>query len=254
MHSLIDYLKTWNKGENVRKFTILTGESPTKKFGNITGSNKWYDKKNVAIIQTHNLSDIDYVLKYLHFAKESIDESFKLTTRSHKRGCTKKIYEFTDPRLEEIRIHWIASEIYQAIKRVNRNMIYASDVLIFLNNEKVIELIQRQMNNSSLEVIDYMDDAFEVEKTKQDEYVEEMKKDSYASKFINLLAEIQNGMHSELLDSDRRISKIKAREHLGIKTSGNFSNKVLNKSEVFFYCQTRNIKLDGQYIKLPRTG
>lgn len=222
-------------------------------FGNITGSNKWYDKKNVAIIQTHNLSDIDYILKYLHYAKGHIDTQFELTAKCTGRW-EKKIYSFTNPILEDIRVHWIASEIYQSVKRINRNMLYSSDVIIFLNNEKIIQLIQEQMKNCQLEVIDYTEDLFQLEKTKQDEYVDELKKDSYATKFINLLAETQNGLHPELVDNNNRISKIKAREYLGIKTSGNFSNKVLNKSEVLFYCQARNIKLDGQYIKLPPTG
>lgn len=222
-------------------------------FGNITGSNQWYDKKNVAIIQTHNLSDVDYILKFLHYSRERIDEKFNLSARSTGRW-EKKIYSFTEPKLEDIRIHWIASEIYQAIKRVNRNMLYSSDVLIFLNNEKIISLIQEQMKNCSLEIYEYKEDMFQVERSKQDEYVETLKKDSYATKFINLLAETQNGLHPELLDCNNRISKIKAREFLGIKSSGNFSNKVLNKSEVIFYCQVRNIKLDGQYIKLPQTG
>lgn len=222
-------------------------------FGNITGSNKWYDKKNVAIIQTHNLSDIDYILKYLHYAKGHIDEQFELTAKCTGR-CAKKIYSFTNPILEDIRIHWIASEIYQSVKRINRNMLYSSDVIIFLNNEKIIQLIQEQMKNCQLEVVEYKEDMFQLERTKQDDYVDSLKKDSYATKFINLLAETQNGLHPELIDKDNRISKIKAREYLGIKTSGNFSNKVLNKSEVLFYCQTRNIKLDGQYIKLPSTG
>ena len=95
---------------------------------------------------------------------------------------------------------------------------------------------------------------FHVEKNKQDDYVEKLKQESYATKFIELLSDVQNGLHPELLDKNNRIPKIKVREYLGIKTSGNFSNKVLNKSEVMFYCQTRNISLTGQYIKLPQVG
>lgn len=221
-------------------------------FGNVTGSNKWYDKKNVAIIQTHNLSDVDYILKYLHYAKKKIDGEFDLSARCNGKRIH-KLYSFNDKRLEEIRVKWIASEIYQAIKRVNRNMQYDSDVLIFINNEEVIELLKSQMVNCQVEVIEY-DEKFIFEKSKQDEYFEELKKDSYASKFIDFLAETQNGLHQDFVDSNRRISKVKLRNYLGIKTSGNFSNKVLNKTEVIRYCEARNISLSGQYIKLPNTG
>lgn len=222
-------------------------------FGNITGSNQWYDKKNVAIIQTHNLSDVDYILKYLHYAKETIEESFPLTCKCNGR-TVKRMYSFTDKRLEKIRIHWIASEIYQAVKRVNRNMRYATDVLIFINNEEVIELIKSQMKNCTVETIDFENDMFIMEKSKQDDYVETLKQDSYATRFIEFLAETQNGLHPEFLDEKHRISKGKLREYLGIKTSSNFADKVLRKSEVISYCQVREIDLSGQYIKLPNTG
>lgn len=222
-------------------------------FGNITGSNQWYDKKNVAIIQTHNLSDVDYILKYLHYAKETIEESFPLTCKCNGR-TVKKIYSFTDKRLEKIRIHWIASEIYQAVKRVNRNMRYATDVLIFINNEEVIELIKSQMKNCIVETIDFENDMFIMEKSKQDDYVETLKLDSHATRFIEFLAEIQNGLHPEFLDEKHRIPKAKLREYLGIKSSSNFADKVLRKSEVISYCQVREINLSGQYIKLPITG
>lgn len=222
-------------------------------FGNITGSNQWYDKKNVAIIQTHNLSDVNYILKYLHYSRETIEESFPLTCKCNGRAV-KRIYSFTDKRLEKIRVHWIASEIYQAVKRVNRNMSYDTDMLIFINNKDVIELLKAQMKNCSVETIDFDSDVFIMGKSKQDDYIETLKQDSYASKFIDFLAETQNGLHPEFVDNQHRIPKVKVREYLGIRSSGNFSNKVLNKSEVILYCQARDISLSGQYIKLPCTG
>lgn len=221
-------------------------------FGNVTGSNKWYDVKNVAIIQTHNLSDVDYILKYLHYGKKKIEE--KINLNGYRLGRTGySLYSFKDERLEEIRVRWIASEIYQAIKRVNRNMQYNTDVLIFINNEKVIELLKSQMKNCQYEVIEY-DDKFSFIRNKQDDYIERLQKSSYATKFIDFLAEVQNGLHQEFIDDKNRLSKVKVRNYLGINSSGNFSNKVLKKTEVIKYCQVRNIDLSGQYIKLPRTG
>lgn len=222
-------------------------------FGNITGSNKWYDIKNVAIIQTHNLSDIDYILKFLHYSKDKIDEKYNISARCKGRW-EKRIYAFTDQRLEDIRIYWIASEIYQAVKRINRNMIYESEVLIFLNNEKIISLIQEQMKNSNLEVVDYDREKFQVEKSKQDEYFKRLQQDSYATKFINLLAGIQSGLHTEFVDAQNRISKIKVREYLGINSSSNFADKVLRQTDVISYCQVRNIDLNGRYIRLPNVS
>ena len=222
-------------------------------FGNITGSNQWHDKKNVAIIQTHNLNDVDYILKYLHYGKSTIEKNFPLTCKCNGRAV-KKIYSFTDERLEKIRIHWLASEIYQAIKRVNRNMKYDTEVLIFINNGDVIDLIKAQMKNCIVEMVDYDTEMFIMGKSKQDDYVETLKQDSYASKFIDFLAEVQSGLHSEFVDKKHRIQKAKVRDFLGIKTSSNFADKVLRKSEVISYCQARDIQITGQYIKLPETG
>lgn len=222
-------------------------------FGNVTGSNKWYDIKNVAIIQTHNLSDVDYILKYMHYGKKKIEEKINLNGyRSGRTGYSS--YSFKDERLEEIRVRWIASEIYQAIKRVNRNMQYNTDVLIFINNEKVIELLKSQMKNCKYEVIEYDDDKFSFIRNKQDDYIDRLQKSSYATKFIDFLAEVQNGLHQEFIDNKNRLSKVNVRNYLGINSSGNFSNKVLKKTEVIKYCQVRNIDLSGQYIKFPRTG
>lgn len=222
-------------------------------FGNITGSNAWYDKKNVAIIQTHNLSDVDYILKFLHYSKQKLNEKFNLSARSYGRW-EQTTYSFTDSRLEDIRVYWIASEIYQAIKRVNRNMLHATDVIIFLNNEKIISLIKERMKNCSLQVVDYEKDTFQVEKSKQDEYFAKMKQDSYATRFIELLAEVQNGLHPEFVDEQNRISKIKVRGYLGINSSSNFADKVLRQTEVISYCQVRNINLNGRFIKLPKAS
>lgn len=240
-------------GKKDEMFLIDVPEENKAYFGNITGSNAWYDKKNVAIIQTHNLSDVDYILKFLHYSKEKLNEKFNLSARSCGRW-EQTTYMFTDNRLEDIRVYWIASEIYQAIKRVNRNMIHDTDVVIFLNNEKVISLLQEQMKNCTLEVIDYERDLFQVEKSKQDEYFAKMKQDSHATRFIELLAEVQNGLHPEMVDKQNRISKIKIREHLGINSSSNFADKVLRQTEVISYCQVRNIDLNGRYIKLPKVS
>lgn len=218
-------------------------------FGNITGSNQWYNKKHIAIIQTHNLSDIDYILKYLHYSRDYIDKNITLATKCNGRR-ERKIYSFKSEKLEAIRVHWIAAEIYQAIKRINRNMIYDSEVLIFMNNDDIIDLIRKQMKNCKVETIQISDNTFKYERGKQDEYIDELKKESYANKFIKLIAEIENGKHEKFSVYNGRIPKKVIREYLGIKTSGNFSNKVLNKSDVISFCKARDITVNGQYIQL----
>lgn len=220
-------------------------------FGNVTGSNQWYDKQHVAIIHTNNLSDVDYILQYLHYGRLRGIGTLSLNARCEGKK-ERRIYFFEDPILEEIRVCWIASEIYQAVKRVNRNMKFCTDILLFLKQDKVLSLLQEQMKNCRVEKVDYTEGLFEYENRKQEEYISKLKREGYAAKFVELLAEIQSGLHREIVDSQGRIRKAKIREYLGIHSSSNFSRKVLAKTEVIEYCQTRHIDCKGRYIKLPQ--
>lgn len=219
-------------------------------FGNVTGSNRWYDRQHVAIIHTSNLSDVDYILQYLHYGKPKTAGTMNLNARCVGKK-EKRRYFFENSQLEEIRVHWIASEIYQAVKRVNRNMEYSTDVLLFLNQDEVLSLLQEQLKNCKVETINYADGVFKYESNRQEEYISKLKREGYAAKFVRLLAEIQSGLHREMVDSRGRIAKAKIREYLGIHSSSNFSRKVLAKTEVIEYCQNRHIDYNGRYIKLP---
>ncbi len=93
----------------------------TAYFGNLIGSNQWVDIKNVAIVHTPNLNDFEYILTYLFYNKKHIETN--ITVSARRRGCQMCTqYKFDDRRFEEIRSRWIATEVYQAVKRVNRNI------------------------------------------------------------------------------------------------------------------------------------
>lgn len=221
-------------------------------FGNLIGSNNYRDLKNVVIAHTPNLSDNEYILRYLHYNRDlAYDE--ELTAKSVGRGVTQR-WEFISPTLEEIREKWIAREIYQAIKRVNRQNQHSTICYIFCNNFNAIDLVVNRLKNCSLEVIE--DKNIKFEYNKQEEYQKQQNDNSYANKFIRLLAELQNGLHPELAYMNKNgeviqniFSKIKLRTYLGINSSANFSNKVMNKTMVIDYCQTRCIDLKGKYIR-----
>lgn len=224
-------------------------------FGNLTGSNKWANLSNVVIVQTPNINDIDYILQYIHYSKEYIDD--KITTWASKstgRG-TKTRYEFTDKRFEKIRTLWIAEQTYQAIKRVNRNMKYVTNAVIFMNNPDVIDLLKENLKGCNIQTVE--ENEIKCLWTKQDEYVTELQKNSYATKFVELLAELENGKHSDLLYRNKKgnvvygtYAKKTIREYLRINNATTFSNKVLSKTQVVTYCRTRDISTSGQYIKL----
>jgi hypothetical protein len=217
-------------------------------FGNVTGSNKWADRSHVAIIQTHNLNDIDYILTYLYYSNDFINDSVKLSSHNSGRRQYRQ-FAFDDDRFERVRCYWIASETYQAVKRVNRNMNKNTDVLVFMNNDNVIKLLKEQLTGCNYNVIELNDEDFSFINNKQDEYVNDLKNSSYANRFIDLMIYLQSNTHPELtVDDKNRIAKKEIREYLGITTSGNFSNKVLNKTNVISFCKVRGISIDGKYI------
>lgn len=218
-------------------------------FGNITGSNKWVDLSNVAIIQTPNIDDTDYILKYIHYSKEFISSTLgKWATKSTGRNTLSR-YQFKDARFEHIRTLWIAEQTYQAIKRVNRNMNHVTHVLIFMNNPDVIVLLQKQLIGCKVETCE--ENNFIPQWNKQDKYIKSLQRDSYASKFKQLLAELIKGEHEELEFNSQYglYTKKSIREYLGISNPTVFSNKVLAKTDVITFCKVRNINTSGKYIK-----
>ena len=218
-------------------------------FGNLTGSNEWSAIPHVAIIQTHNLNDIDYILTYLHYSRDYINNETNLKTRNTgRKGLTK--YGFANPVLEKIRNYWISSETYQAIKRVNRNMRSDTDVLIFMNNDEVIQLLKKQLKNCTVEELYVDENELGYEYTKQDNYVDNLQKDSHANKFLSLLSEIEKGEHRELEYKEGVYQKKVLREYLGISKAAYFNHKVLSKERVIEYCKARNIELSGKYVKM----
>lgn len=187
-------------------------------FGNIIGSNQWADVKNVAIIHTPNLNDFEYILTYLYYNKDYIENT--ITLSAHRRGRKMVTqYQFDDPRFERIRTQWITTEIYQAVKRVNRNMVYDTECLIFINNDSVIDLLKSKLRGCTIKQKDVTVNDVGYVSTKQDKYVETLIDNSYASKFIQLLAELQQGKHKELSHAKGIFKKKTIREYLGINSA-----------------------------------
>jgi hypothetical protein len=154
---------------------------------------------------------------------------------------------FDDPRFEKIRTQWIANELYQAIKRVNRQMKHNTNCFLLCNNTEAIEMVADKLINCNVKIIDDININFIC--SKQKKYIDKLKKKCFANKFIQLLAELQQGQHNELEHSSGTYKKKILRDYIGIKNASNFNQQVLLKSDVISYCKTRNIIIESQYIK-----
>lgn len=103
-------------------------------FGNIIGRNNFRDFDIVVILKTPNYSYLDYTLKY-----------FYLQTLSGKPMENICIFENQD--VEAIRKTAVAGEIYQAIKRINRDMKKNAQIYLFCDSNEEVDIVMQQLEN-----------------------------------------------------------------------------------------------------------
>jgi hypothetical protein len=223
-------------------------------FGNVTGSNEYMDLQNILIGHNPNIPFRMYILEYIYFSK------IKYTNTNSWDGIVsgandEKVYRFKEKQFEEYRQCRNANEIYQAIKRINRNMSQESKVIILNNDIKMINRIMKMFKNTT---VTYTDSEVEYEKTKMDEYNQIRKKNSYAMKFIQVCNDIQSLQLTDLQHQKKNrkgevewqfgyYSKKKLCEYIKVSPK-HFSQLVLNNVEVLNYFKRHNIKPKGQII------
>ena len=110
-------------------------------FGAIIGQNYWRDFNTVWVIATPNFPYEVYPLQWAFFKNSPI--------RNHRlaMGKTKQGYSFHNAAFEDIRQGSLPSEIYQAIKRINREGRLHSKIFVVNNNKDVVEKVIAQLKN-----------------------------------------------------------------------------------------------------------
>ncbi|WFD11319.1 hypothetical protein [Tepidibacter hydrothermalis] len=187
-------------------------------FGNIIGSNKYREFKNIFILKTPNFNYESYVLMDLFYNKQKINYE-------------KEIVVFQDFDIENIRKSVIAGEIYQAIKRINRNNELDSKIFLFCNEKDVIEIINRQFKG-----INIITQELNVKKLKNKQEIEKKTK---ADKLIDLL--------NKCLDSKiHKISKKELREQININKT--YFTRLISNNEVENFMRLNNIEKTNNEI------
>lgn len=98
-------------------------------YGDITGKREYGDIKNVLVFHTFNYRDTDYILQYIYYS--NITELKDGTTfEVRKSYMLDSIPIFVNQKLQMYKEKTMANHLYQAIKRVNREMIYDTRVVI----------------------------------------------------------------------------------------------------------------------------
>lgn len=110
-------------------------------FGNIVGKNDWRDYDQVWIVGTPNVPAPVYPLRYAAAKGTTIPR----TTIQMVRGSGK--LTFADSWLESIKHSYVLCEVYQAIKRINRDNSKPAQVFVVTSDDKLISDLAAQMKN-----------------------------------------------------------------------------------------------------------
>lgn len=109
-------------------------------FGEIIGKNHWKDFNNVWIVASPNIQVEVYALYWSFFAQKAITDENLCIKKDGKFG-------FTEDKFEEIRKGCLASDIYQAIKRIDRDVKKQSQIYIVASDDEVVTKVRNQLKN-----------------------------------------------------------------------------------------------------------
>ncbi|MCL6443260.1 MAG: hypothetical protein K6T83_07365 [Alicyclobacillus sp.] len=110
-------------------------------FGNLKGKNDWREFDQVWIAGTPNLPAPIYPLRYAAARGQTIPRWVIRTVRRSGRLA------FVDSEYESIRHSYVLCEIYQAVKRINRDNTKPAQVYVVTNNDELIRDLAAMMMN-----------------------------------------------------------------------------------------------------------
>lgn len=185
--------------------------------GNLIGKNTYRDCNIAVILKTPNFDYQTYTLNYLFY-------------KGYDKDSLRDILVFDNLEIEKLRKSNVAGEIYQAIKRINRNNSKISRIYLFNNNKDIIDIVKDQFNNIIYTQID-LGVSNRKKRDKQD----------IDSKFINQIQLTKDLIIKAIKNGDIEIRKKAMRDELGIKSASNFTpivdelkpwliqNRIINK-------------------------
>lgn len=241
-------------------------------FANLRSNNDYKDFKNVIIAKTPYIPDHDIVLEYLYFSgktfcdeNDSKDTWWAEPTTWNGRNGSMNAYELENQDFEKYRKKQIASDIYQAIKRVNRNMSQDTEVVIITKDIQVFNMVVEMLPNCNIDNTQKYDKLFKYKRIKNTKDIPDNEQPkTYVEKVINLFKKIKNGnIPKEIIKYDKKGNIIKGiyqksaiGKYIGIdysKPSGKtiMKNKVIDNITVKEFMEYENITVNNQNFIFP---
>ena len=166
--------------------------------GNVNGRNDFIDKTNYINTDYLYENDRSYILKYLYYNPNIEIENW--------RSINGKLI---DERLEEFKVYEVARNLYQSIKRINRDMKHISNIFLLSHREEITKLALSLMEGADISINKGIEKRFtKVErekKTKEKKKIKEFKdlcniilKNKFPVTFEKLLEDDEFRQYKEL--------------------------------------------------------
>jgi hypothetical protein len=167
-------------------------------YGNLIGKNWAADFTQVWLISTPNIPLEQYLVHYVHYSDDKVGNK---STVVH-RGRFKNTY------FNEIQTGYIASEMYQSLKRIQRNPQPKGEFFIVCEDETVIQKVLSQIKNAN-NIIEHELDFVKEEVESKVKEKHKNKKPDQVDMFIQYILSERKGMYKKSeIATKLQISKI----------------------------------------------
>lgn len=131
------------------KYNFEHGQIAVETFSGSRGKNDWATYNKAFVVHTQSLPPYAYIFQYLYyFPKEASNIIGDNKAIEFKNGTGRQWSFVNNKRLHWFRITDIASNFYQAVKRVDRNKfdrINSVELHVLCSNAQVIEIVKKQL-------------------------------------------------------------------------------------------------------------
>lgn len=177
-------------------------------FGNLIGVNTYRDYDTVIVLKTPFFDYLSYALTYFYF-------------QSTEKDAMSDIVVFKNDDVESIRKTIVGGEIYQAIKRINRDNSQSAQMIVCSDYQEAIDVVVGQLPK-----VKYERDTLKVNKLKEKELPENSTKARVAKAEKFLLEQMEAGV--------KEVRKNVIRDLVGVRDRGNFNRTILKNLAPFF--------------------
>lgn len=186
-------------------------------FYSLRGKNTWKNFNKCFIIHTPNIGYCYhyFICSMINAIKSIEDTQWVFNNNLELKKNNSNNLSFSDDKLEQIRKSYIASHIYQAIMRVNREQGNEAEINIYNSDKEIIKLVCEQLSNVKL--VEY-----EIKKTPRIKTYDNSKRleSSYIIKFIEFIIKCDFG----------EIKKQDILESIGWENKRTFNEKVVKRA------------------------